>query len=159
MVEKVRQELILAICGCPLFHTWLGAKIDDVTTCSDASQRGGAVAVSRHLTAEGKSFLVSQERVNTPMEVPVLVVSLFNGIGGAARCYDIAGVKVQAYLACDIHKPANRTMARRWPVFWEDARTLTKAKLIELLEHVEDFEEIHMWAGFPCVDLSSVRAN
>ncbi|CAK9061007.1 unnamed protein product [Durusdinium trenchii] len=77
------------------------------------------------------------------------------------RCYDVAGVKVKAYLACDIHKPANRTMARRWPdtIFWDDVKTLTLDRLRELLEHVEDFEEVHVWAGFPCVDLSSVRAN
>ena len=73
----------------------------------------------------------------------------------------MAGVKVKAYLACDIRKPANRTMARRWPdtIFWDDVKTLTLDKLRELLEHVEDFEEVHLWAGFPCVDLSSVRAN
>ena len=160
-VLKVRSEVLFAILGAPLFHTWLGARIDEVTTCSDASQTGGAVAIARSLTVDGKGFLEIQERTNMPMEVPIVVISLFNGIGGAARCYDVAGVKVRAFLACDIHKPSNRTTARRWPdtIFWEDVRTLTKEKLRELLEHVEDFEEIHAWAGFPCVDLSSVRAN
>ena len=114
-VLKVRSEVLFAILGAPLFHTWLGARIDEVTTCSDASQTGGAVAIARSLTVDGKGFLEIQERTNMPMEVPIVVISLFNGIGGAARCYDVAGVKVRAFLACDIHKPSNRTTARRWP--------------------------------------------
>ena len=160
-IEEVRQELLFAVLGTPLFHTWLGSRIDEVITCSDASQKGGAIAISRSLSMEGEGFLESQNQKNHPLAIPVLVISLFNGIGGAARCYDVAGVKVKAYLACDIHKPANRTMARRWPdtIFWDDVKTLTLDKLRELLEHVEDFEEVHLWAGFPCVDLSSVRAN
>ncbi|CAK9108713.1 unnamed protein product [Durusdinium trenchii] len=51
--------------------------------------------------------------------------------------------------------------AERWPetVFHEDVRTLTKDVLLELLKDVGDFEAVHLWAGFPCVDVSSVRAN
>ena len=159
--REVKLELILAVMGIPLFHTWLGARVDESITCSDASMRGGAVAVSRTLSSAGKSFVESQTRHNAPLAVPVVVISLFNGIGGAARCYDICGVEVKAYIACDIHKPSNRVCARRWPnmIFWEDVKTLSKSVLAELLAGVGDFEELHGWAGFPCVDLSSVRAN
>ena len=147
--------------GDPLFHTWLGARVDEAITCSDASLRGGAVAISRALTSAGKAFVASQRPQNSPQPIPVVVVSLFNGIGGAARCYDICGVEVVAYIACDIHKPSNRVVSRRWPntIFWDDVRELDKEVLKELLSGVEDFSEIHGWAGFPCVDLSSVRAN
>ena len=142
-----RDELLLILMGLPLYHTWLGAKIDMVTTCSDASPTGGAVAIGRSLTTAGASFLSSQERANLPECVPVVVISQFNGIGGAARCYDIAGVKVRAMVACDIHAPANRVVARRWPetMFHEDARTLTKDVLLELLKDVGDFEAVHLY--------------
>lgn len=102
MADRVRIELPFAVFGTPLFHTWLGTKVDDVTTCSDASQTGGAIAIARELSPQGKGFMTSQERQNLPMEVPILVVSLFNGIGGAARRYDVAGVRVRAMLACDM---------------------------------------------------------
>ena len=94
-------------------------------------------------------------------QIPVVVVSLFNGIGGAFRCYDIAGVRVLGAIACDIHKPANRVTARRWPhvVFCEDIRELHSEFLQEHLDSFGDFKEIHLWAGFPCVDVSSVRAT
>ena len=39
MADRVRIELPFAVFGTPLFHTWLGTKVDDVTTCSDASQQ------------------------------------------------------------------------------------------------------------------------
>ncbi|CAK9104456.1 unnamed protein product [Durusdinium trenchii] len=157
--DKVRKEMLTGICGSPLFHTWLGSKIDPMVTCSDASMKGGAVAFSDSLTQEGKGFVWARER--QAQEVPVVIVSLFNGIGGAQRCYDVAGVRVAGVLACDIHKPANRVTARRWPHtrFWEDVRTLTGEGLREEMEHFGDFGELHLWAGFPCVDVSSVRAH
>ena len=159
--DKVRKEMLTGICGSPLFHTWLGSKIDPMVTCSDASMKGGAVAFSDSLTPEGKGFVWSQARERQAQEVPVVIVSLFNGIGGAQRCYDVAGVRVAGVLACDIHKPANRVTARRWPHtrFWEDVRTLTGDCLREEMEHFGDFGELHLWAGFPCVDVSSVRAH
>ena len=52
-------------------------------------------------------------------EIPVLVVSLFHGIGGAFRAYDLL----------------------KW------ASTFSSV------------EEVHLWGGFPCVHLRSVRSN
>lgn len=159
--RKVRRELLVGLCGFPLFHTWLGCRIDHETTCSDASMSGGAVAVARTLSKEGAGFVWSQLPDCQALQIPVVVVSLFNGIGGAFRCYDIAGVRVLGAIACDIHKPANRVTARRWPhvVFCEDIRELHSEFLQEHLDSFGDFKEIHLWAGFPCVDVSSVRAN
>ena len=123
-------------------------------TCSDASLWGGAIAVSRKLSSDGRAFLGSQHPDAQPQSIPVVLVSLFNGIGGAPRCYDVAGVRL-------VHGPANRVSSRRWPsaVLWTDIKTLTKAVLEEQLMMMDEFEEIHVWAGFPCVDLSSARAN
>ena len=159
--SKVRTELLMAMFGMPLLHTWMGSKIDVETTCSDASMTGGAIAVSDRLTAEGRNFLESQREENRPQEIPVVLVSLFNGIGGATRSYDICGVRVKGSIIADNHPPANRVFNRRWPgahVFL-DVRSITKEILEEALLGMEPFEEIHFWAGFPCVDLSSARAN
>ena len=157
----MKLELLLACCGCPLFHTWLGARIDLETTCSDASGTGGAIARSIELSGLGQQFLQHLKPEYRPQKVPVILVSLFNGIGGANRCYDIAGVEVIACLTVDIHKPANRVCSRRWAngEHVEDVRELTKEKLEGFLMKHETFEEIHLWAGFPCVDLSSAKAN
>ena len=159
--EKLRTELLVAVFGSPLLHTWMGARIDEETTCSDASMTGGAVAVSRNLTEAGRTFLTSQDGSLKATEIPVVLVSLFNGIGGASRCYDIAGAKVKGVIFADIHKPANRVYNKRWPggYGFGDVRDLGGKALEDCLMELEPLEEVHLWVGFPCVDLSSVRAG
>ena len=160
-VKALRLELIYACFGAGLLHTSMTARVSEDTTCSDASLWGGAIAISRQLTSEGSAFLSSQEIDAQPRRIPVVLVTLFDGIGGAARAYDIAGVSLVGMLFCDVHGPANRVRARRWPraVMWQDVCTLTREVLEEKLLEMDEFEEIHVWAGFPCVALSSARAN
>ena len=151
---KVKEEILGAMLGVCLLHTFLGARVDNEITCSDASMTGGAVARAK------ESFLQSREPQNQPKQVPVAVVSLFNGIGGCYRSYDVAGAVVVGALGVDVHKPANRVVNRRRPAFqqWDDIRTLTPEHLENFLEDLDEFQEIHVWAGFPCVDLSAVKA-
>lgn len=147
--------------GPLLFHTFLGKKVDDQITCSDASDRGGAIAVSSQVSAVGSSFLNRKLPVNLPQKIPIYVISLFNGVGGCFRCFDIAGLAVAGGLACDINGPGHRVTSRRWPwvTLWRDIRTLTKEVLRKILEEAPPFCEIHVWSGFPCVDLSSAKAH
>ena len=161
VIREARRELLMACFSAGVSHTWLGARIDEQTTCSDASMTGGAVAVGKQLTTEGSNFLKSLEPQFKADSVPVYVVSLFNGIGGSLRCYDVAGTTVKGALLVDIHKPGNRICSRRWPFadIWEDIRTLKKSFLESIIMKCEPVEEIHVWAGFPCVDLSSAKAN
>ena len=161
VIREARRELLMACFSAGVCHTWLGARIDDQTTCSDASMTGGAVAVGKQLTVEGSNFLKSLEPQFKAHSIPVYVVSLFNGIGGSLRCYDVAGTTVKGALLVDIHKPGNRICSRRWPFadIWEDIRTLKKSFLESIIMKCEPVEEIHVWAGFPCVDLSSAKAN
>eukprot|EP00438_Fugacium_kawagutii_P013231 Skav201217 [mRNA] locus=scaffold651:401343:403862:- [translate_table: standard] len=158
---QVREELFLAIFGACLFHTFLGAEPEDGITCSDASGTGGAIAYADRLSEAGRIFLANQEEGRTAVAIPAIVLSLFNGIGGAFRSYDLAGARVAGGLAVEIHGPAQRVMSRLWPHIqqWGDIRTLGKAELEESFEKIGPFEEIHVWAGFPCVDLSAVKHN
>lgn len=159
--DRVREELMAGILGVCLFHTFLGARIDPETTCSDASMRGGAIARSDTLTSFGKSFLQSQQPENRPTKVPIVLVSLFNGIGGAFRCMDLVGAQIVGGVSVDIHKPGNRTTQRRWPHIeqWCDIRTFTSEVIEGIFEQFGFFEYIDIWGGFPCVDLSAVKAG
>eukprot|EP00438_Fugacium_kawagutii_P007120 Skav222893 [mRNA] locus=scaffold1102:245989:248623:- [translate_table: standard] len=150
---------MMALLGLCLVHTFLGAPPESSITCSDASSHGGAVAVARVLSPAGKSFLQSQEDDHRGVRVPVVVISLFNGIGGSYRCYDLAGVEIVGGLSVELHPPANRVMSRRWPGIeqWEDIRTLTIDDIEAVLTRCEPFEQIHVWGGFPCVDLSRAK--
>ena len=104
--EDVRREIFIAVCGVCLFHTYLGARLDNEMTCSDASMTGGAMAVGHTLSEVGESFLNSREL--------------------AYRCLDVVGAQVAGARGVDIHRPANRVVSRRWPSFelWEDVRSL-----------------------------------
>eukprot|EP00438_Fugacium_kawagutii_P033546 Skav210145 [mRNA] locus=scaffold268:110196:114229:+ [translate_table: standard] len=158
-MDLAKQELATALWGLCLCHTFLGAEAEDGITCSDASTTGGAIAFAETLSEHGHSFMRAQEEETRGIPVPVVVISLFNGIGGAYRCYDLAGVCIRGGLAVDIHGPACRVMSRRWPGIeqWSDIRELSIDHIEEVLTKCEPFDEIHIWGGFPCVDLSRVR--
>lgn len=94
-----------------------------------------------------------------PVEIPVLVISLFNGIGGAFRCYDVLGVVPKGLIAFDVHQPAHRVTSRRWPhaELYGDVKTIDAALVEKWAQDYGDVLEVHCWSGFPCVDLSSVN--
>ena len=128
--KHLRKELLYGCFGAALLHTSMTSRVSQDMTSSDASLWGGAIAISRELTESGKTLVAAR-----PRRVPVVLVSLFNGIGVAARCYDVAGVSLVGRLFCDVHGPANRVSSRRWPdaVLWPDICTLTKEVLEEKL--------------------------
>ena len=160
--SQVKSELFGCCCACFLFHTNLRADISDCTTASDASMTGGAVGASWELSQEGQEF-VAMDKVHfgkVPV-IPVMVISLFNGIGCTFRCYDLCGVVPAVSLAYEISGAANRVTARRWPhvQLKGDVRELTQEVMKEWKYLYPGLEEIHLWAGFPCTDLSAVRAG
>eukprot|EP00438_Fugacium_kawagutii_P001864 Skav216327 [mRNA] locus=scaffold3350:102288:105260:+ [translate_table: standard] len=156
-----KKELFVILWSVCLLHCNLAAPLENGITCSDASTTGGAVAFSTQLSEKGQDVLAAHEVPCQGTPVPVVILSLFNGIGGAFRCYELAGAIVRGGLAVDNHAPAQRVMSRIWPGIsqWSDIRTLGRTELEENLLRFEPFEEIHAWIGFPCVDLSSAKAG
>ena len=92
--------------------------------------------------------------------IPVLVVSLLNGIGCAFRCYDACGVIPAVAISYEISTEANRVVARRWPraIIEKDVRDLTEEVVRSWKFKYPQVEAIHIWGGFPCIDLSSAKA-
>ena len=161
-VAGCRRELMGLMMISPLCHTFLGAVISPIITASDASTTGGACALSKTLTPVGWDFFRAaslQDKNERPC--PILLISLFNGIGGCFRCYDIAGVSVMGKIAVEINKQANRIVSKTWPgtIFVLDVKEVDLRLVQEWFWKFPDIEEIHLWGGFPCVDLSAVRFN
>ena len=160
-IAHVRQELALAVLLLPLMTTDLSAPVSPVIGASDASATGGAVSISSSLTEEGQDFVGASQGVPLSVQtVPILVISLFNGIGGCFRCYDIIGVQPRGRISFDLCKEANRIVERRWPgtIMRGDVRDITFEMVEEWRHEFGDVEEVHLWGGFPCVDLSRVKA-
>ena len=157
---RVRSELLNCCCGVQLMHANLTAKLSGMTTASDASSTGGAVGKSLTLTPAGREFAAADLQGHAEgKEIPVLALSLFNGIGCAFRCYDLRGVQPMVCVAYEINKEANRVTSRRWPHvrLEKDVRSLTREVMHEWRYLYPGVREIHLWAGFPCVGLSAVR--
>ena len=71
------------------------------------------------------------------------------------------GVRPLGLLHFDIHSPANRIVSRRWPhaKIYTDVKQFDRDLAKKIVSQHLGVIEIHLWAGFPCVDLSSVRAG
>ena len=154
---QMRRELLYLIFGTCLFHTNLGAGISEVATASDASGRGGAVGQATGLSRAGQAF--TRSMASSPgggIEMPILVISLFNGIGGAFRAYDLVGAMPSALIAFDVSKAACRVTSRRWPhaTIMGDVRKIDKKMVHSWLLKYPHVEQVDLWGGFPCVDLS-----
>ena len=162
-VLRAREELLMCCLGSCLFHTHLGADISKLTSASDASSRGGAVGHASTLGPAGCDFVRSLSALTREplIKTRCLVISLFNGIGGAFRCYDILGCEVEALIGFEIAAGPNRVCSRRWPhaVLKGDVKELDVDFIRELYFRYPHALCIHLWAGFPCVDLSAVKHN
>ena len=159
-VLDCRRELFLLMYLTPLLHANLGAQISPCITASDASNTGGACAIGKRLTCSGWDFFRAVSiQDQASMNYPILLVSLFNGIGGCFRCYDVAGIPVLGRISVDWNKNANRIVSKTWPgtIVVLDVETVTPELVQNWSLQFPTVEEVHLWAGFPCVDVSGVK--
>ena len=158
--SEMQWEFLLCVGLSPLLHCNLGASIPRLISASDASETGGAVGFSTSLTPAGEDCLhASCVNDKDYVSAPVLLLSLFNGIGGAFRAYDVAGVTPCYRIAVECDKAANRITLRTWPgtELVKDVALVTRPLVREWSRKYSQVEEIHLWAGFPCTELSRVK--
>ena len=158
----VREELSMLLCITPLLHYDLRMRFSDTVTCSDASHYGGAVAVAHDLSCAGHSLAnrAASESME-PHSAELLVISVFNGIGGAMRGYDLAGVRPSGVISIERDKAARRVTRKSWPHVLEvkTVEEVNKAMITEWFNSFPRIRKVHIIGGFPCVHLSSVRAG
>ena len=160
--KAVRAELLDLVAAAPLLHCNLAAKVSTQLGVSDASNTGGAVGFAEGLTEEGMDFLAAVRKVEAHggvIHAPILILSLFNGIGGAFRAYDVAAVCPQGRIAVELDEGANRITSRRWPgtIFVQDVRSIDRALVRQWSLAFLQVQEVHVWAGFLCKDLTSAK--
>ena len=158
----VQKELATLVLLSPLLQTDIFTTFHPLATCSDASETGGAVAVSEGLTMAGQDVANRlRERATSPTLAPILVLSLFNGIGGAFRCFDLAGIEPLALVSVECDPAARRVTRRAWPhaIEIDDVRKVNKEMLRDWANQFPRLTHVFVLAGFPCVHLSSARAG
>ncbi|CAE7580461.1 Dnmt3c [Symbiodinium natans] len=158
--RRASVELFMAVLLSPLCCCDLSRQVHPVVVATDASEKGGAICVSTGLSWSGKSLACAWSEPSNHCSIqPLLVISLFNGIGGAFRAYDLAGVRASGLVSIEWHKPANRVVKRAWPhaLQYEDVSDVDRSMVREWVGRFPSVKEVHVWGGFPCVHLSSAR--
>lgn len=158
----VQQELASLMCLLPVLQSDLRSPFSSVVTCSDASHYGGAVAVATDLTEAGAAMtdLLRNDTLQ-PKAIKLLVISAFNGIGGAFRCYDVNGIRPAGLISIEWDKSAQRVTRKAWPHSIEigDVNSVTRQTVWEWSNMFPRVTHVHVIGGFPCVHLSSARAD
>lgn len=160
--SRVCEELTLLFGLVPLLQFDLRLEFSNLVSCADASESGGAVAISRSLSESGKELEARIQRPRAdPLKCPILVVSAFNGIGGAFRAYDLAGILPSAIIAIEIDPAARRVVRGCWPHCLEvnDVMLVDLDMVRQWANLFPRILEVHIWGGFPCVHLSSARSD
>ena len=160
--KLVKAEFVSLMSIAPLLHCNLGAEVSKALICTDASEKGGSVEAARELTSVGHDFLTAVDLKDSSQAAAptnILVVSLFNGIGGTFRTYDILGIEPAGRIAVELDDAANRVTLRRWPgvILVRDVRMVTREVVRSWSLKFLQVSEIHLWGGWPCVDLSAVK--
>ena len=155
------QEVSLLVCLSPLLQFDLRTRFNPVVTCSDASE-SGAVAVASSLSRAGLELTTRlTDRQLDPLDVEVLVISAFNGIGGCFRAYDLAGLRPAALVSIEIDAAARRVVRNLWPHVLEvrDIQMVNRAMIRGWANMFPRIQQVHLWGGFPCVHLTSARSD
>lgn len=129
---------------------------------SDASETGGAAARSTGLSWSGRSLATLLHSPEAdPIPCSILVISFFNGIGGAFRLYDVLGIRVCGRISIDISKPGNRVTRVTWPDVEEygDVLEISEETIRQWANNHARATQVHIFAGFPCIHLSRVKAG
>eukprot|EP00435_Cladocopium_sp_Y103_P056957 s676_g19.t1 len=159
--NELFKELQMLLCVAPLIQTDLRCDYDPEVSCSDASEQGGASAIATGLSWSGRSLVSTLRDISRQaVPCPIIVISAFNGVGAAYRIYDILGIRVMSKISIEIAKDPNRVCRSTWPDVREyhDINDIDEAEVRRWSNEHPRAAEVHVWAGFPCVHLSRVRA-
>ena len=97
----------------PLMFVSLRAWPSASVTVSDASEWGGGVCVATELSDEGRQATLAEEfQPRAVGRDKLVLVSLFDGIGGAHQALCLLGVEVAVSVNCEICDRAARVVQR-----------------------------------------------
>lgn len=116
--REVEEDLLLGLCSAPLMYMDFRAPVDEKVTCSDASPTGNGVCVSSGVTEEGRALAAALREAPARAKgcgPNLLLVSLFDGIGGLRRSVEVVGIPVVGSVAVEIDEVCRRVVAEAWP--------------------------------------------
>ena len=180
--EEVVDELLTAASVCFSCVCHLKNEVDGVPVATDASLAGGGSCLGVELSPHGVETWVShwskgraaaKEAATGFYKTPgvietatgtlvcdqrILIVSLFDGIGGISQAFKLAGIKVAGLIVVESDAGCRRVVRRHFAVAMEypDVALITAAVVDEWSQTFGDCQ-IFWSAGSPCQDLSSLQ--
>ncbi|CAK0822773.1 unnamed protein product, partial [Prorocentrum cordatum] len=160
--RKVREELVSALTLLPLLRCDLRVPISGLVTVSEASMQRGAVCRAVRIRPDGVAAArAASRRLVTDFRDEVVLLSLFDGIGGARRALDLLGLTPALFVSAEIDAEAKRVTKYAWPDVLEvgDVCSSGFAEAVAIRERVPHVKWILVVAGSPCSDLSRINAE
>jgi hypothetical protein len=146
----------------PLAVSAWSQDIDEVVTCSDASENGGGVCRSTGLTELGLKRLREAELLRSvPPSDGLLLIDAFAGISAARRSLQLLGITPGSFVSYDVDEQASSVVRRAFPQVRE-LGDITKATSEELKQAVADnphITHVLLVGGSPCQDVSSANPD
>ena len=160
--RAVRDELVSALCLLPVMRTDLRVPCSGLVSASDASLAGGAVCHAISVTPEGRRCAKRAVAAHSSCTVDELVlIGLFDGIGGARRALDLLGIAVAVYASSETDAEARRVCRYAWPDVLElgDVTAIGKEAIQKLGRMAPHATTVLITAGSPCQDVSALNHN
>ena len=161
---EVEHELLRFVALTPLAFMDFRTPVSEKVTASDASTTGGGLCVSRSLSPYGvaaslascRGDVISQDEVN-----PILVVSLFDGIGALRVAVDSLQVPVAGYVSAEISPEARRVVESWFPevIAIEDVQDIGENEVSSWCLRFPGVCAVLLGAGPPCQGVSGLNAD
>ena len=161
---EVEEDLLLALASSPLMYMDFRAVVDEAASCSDASPTGNGVCIAVGCTAAGRALseaLLEEPRRSKIGGCGLLLVGLFDGIGGLRRSAEVAGLPIVGAASVESDKGCRRIVELMWPdtVRYEDVRSFDVREVDELRRKFPRTSRILLGAGFPCQEYSGLNTQ
>ena len=160
--SSVHTELCLLLCLHPLIVLDMRAPLSPLVTVSGASSYGCGVCRSTVVTPLGAQAIEEMNiRPINSLNQRIGLVSLYDGIGGARRAFELLSCEVGAYVSCEISMECSRVVHHAWPevINWPKVEDITETTVNELRLRAPTVLHWFLIAGFPCQSFSRMNTE
>ena len=134
MERKVTVELRSVLCFLPLCFSDLRLQVCSQPSCTDASYAGGGSCVSVGLTFQCRRKACRSRNPTEHVAASELgLLSLFCGIGGSRRAFELLDIPVAVFISADLEEDWRRVCEGAYPhvVHRSDVTKVDKADILE----------------------------
>ena len=162
--EHVELELLRFIALTPLAFMDFRTLISESVTASDASTSGGGLCVSKELSPYGAAAARAQTRGDILSQddvEPILVVSLFDGVGALRVAVDALRVPVAGYVSAEISESARRVVESWFPEVRHiaDVQDIDENEVSSWSLLYPGVSAVLLGAGPPCQGVSGLNSD